>query len=115
METYSTDFRERLLRAIDGGLSQAEAARRFGVGASTIKRWKRRRARGRLAPSPRPGRPPRIGPGQLPALEAQLRAAADASLAEHCATWERTHGVRVSAATMSRALRRLGWTVKKRS
>ena len=37
----------------------------------------------------------------------------DATLAEHCARWEREQGVRVSAATMSRALRRLGWPLKK--
>ncbi len=113
MKQYSVDLRERLLRAIDAGLSVAEAARLFGVGESTIRRWRRRRASGGLAPKPRPGRPPRIGPEQRPALEAQVRAAPDATLAEHCAAWERAQGVRLSAATMSRALARLGWPLKK--
>ncbi len=116
MKTYSTDLRERLLQAIDAGLGQAEAARLFGVGQTTLKRWKRqRRDTGTLAPRPRPGRRPRIGPERWPALEARLRAAPDATLAEHCAAWEHEQGVRVSVATMSRAVRRLGWTVKKRS
>ncbi len=115
MKPYSVDLRERLLGAIDAGLSQAEAARLFGVGPTTIKRWKRRRATGALAPTPRPGRRPRIGPERWPALEARLRAAPDATLAEHCAAWEHEQGVRVSVATMSRAVRRLGWTVKKKS
>ena len=115
MKTYSADFRERLLRAIDAGLGQAEAARLFGVGTSTLKRWKRRRRdTGAVAPSPRRGRPPTIGPDQRAALEAQVRAAPDATLAEHCASWERAHGVRVSVATMSRALAKLGWPLKKR-
>jgi transposase len=115
MKQYSADLRERLLRAIDAGLGQAEAARLFGVGTSTIKRWKRRRTeRGTLAAKPRPGRTPLIGPGQRPALVAQVRAAPDATLAEHCATWAREQGTRVSEATMSRTLAKLGWPLKKR-
>ena len=115
MKQYSADLRERLLRAIDAGLGQAEAARLFGVGTSTIKRWKRqRREFGTLAPKARPGRPPLLGPAHRAALEAQVRAAPDATLAEHCATWEAARGVRVSEATMSRALRRIGWPLKKR-
>jgi transposase len=115
VKTYSVDFRERLLRAIDAGLPQAEAARLFGVGTTTIKRWKRRRRdTGGLAPTPRPGRPPTIGPARQAALEAQVRDAPDATLAAHCAAWERGQGARVSPATMSRALAKLGWPLKKR-
>ena len=115
VKQYSVDLRERLLRAIDAGLGQAEAAGLFGVGISTIKRWKRQRTeRGTLAAKPRPGRTPLIGADLRPALEAQVRAAPDATLAEHCATWERDQGVQVSAATMSRTLARLGWPLKKR-
>ncbi|HEV2129002.1 MAG TPA: helix-turn-helix domain-containing protein [Thermomicrobiales bacterium] len=47
MKQYSVDLRERLLVATDAGLSQAEAARIFGVGTSTISRW-------RWPPSPPP-------------------------------------------------------------
>jgi transposase len=46
-------------------------------------------------------------------LQAQVAAAPDATLAQHCARWEAAQGVRVSVATMSRALRRLGITLKK--
>jgi transposase len=115
VKTYAADFRERLLRAIDAGLGQAEAARLFGVGTSTLKRWKRRRRdTGAVAPSPRRGRPPTIGLDQQAALEAQVRAAPDATLAAHCDAWEREQGARVSPATMSRALAKLGWPLKKR-
>jgi transposase len=114
MKQYSVDLRERLLGAIDAGLSQAEAARLFGVGTSTITRWRQRRAETQtLRPTPRPGRAPRIGPAQADALQAQVAAHNDATLAEHCATWAREHNVPVSVATMSRAIRRLGITVKK--
>jgi transposase len=115
MKAYSTDLRERILAAVDGGLSKRAAAGLFGVSRATIKRYARqRRETGGLTPKPRPGQPPRIGPAQHDALRAQLAAAPDATLAQHCATWERAQGVRVSPATMHRAIARLGWTRKKR-
>lgn len=114
MKQYSVDLRERLLGAIDAGLSQAEAARLFGVGTATIERWRRRRREsGTVAPRPRPGRPRRIGPEHVAALTAQVQAAPAATLAEHCARWAVKRGVRLSTATMSRALTRLGWPLKK--
>ncbi len=54
-----------------------------------------------------------IGPDQAAALEAQVNAAPDATLAEHCAQWAQGHGVRVSVATMSRVLAKLGLPLKK--
>jgi putative transposase len=114
MKQYSVDLRERLLGAIDAGLSQAEAARLFGVGTATIERWRRqRRETGGVVPRSRLGRPRRIAPEQTGALTEQVRAHPDATLAEHCARWEAVQGVRLSEATMSRALARLGWPLKK--
>lgn len=114
MKQYSVDLREWLLRAIDTGLSQAEAARLFGVGTSTITRWRTQRATaGHVAPKPRRGRVPAIGPEQGAALQAQVAAHPDATLAEHCTRWEQEQAERVSVATMSRTLRRLAITVKK--
>jgi transposase len=114
MKQYSVDLRERLLSAIDAGLSQAAAARLLGVGTSTITRWRQqRRATGSLAPKPRPGRPPAIGPSQADALRAQVAAFPDATLAEHCAHWAQAHDASLSVAGMSRAIRRLGITLKK--
>jgi transposase len=114
MKQYSVDLRERLLGAIDAGLSPAEAARLFRVGPATITRWRRRqREQGHLTPSPRPGRPRRIGAGQEAALREQVAAQPDATLAEQCARWAEEQGVHVSPATMSRALARLRLPLKK--
>src|SRR5215203_1502697 len=114
MKQYSVDLRERLLGAIDAGLSQAEASRLFGVGTSTISRWRQqRRDTGSLAPKARPGRRPAIGPEHGDALQAQVAADPDATLAAHCTRWAEAHGVTLSVATMSRAIRRLGITLKK--
>lgn len=114
MKQYSADLRERLLGAIDAGLPVTEGARLFGVCPSTIRRWRQRqRTTGTVAARSRPGRTPRIGPAQAAALVAHVAATPDATLAQHCARWETAQGVRLSIATMSRTLRRLGITRKK--
>ncbi len=99
MKAYSEDLRRRIVAAVDGGMPRSEAARVFGVGRATVRRYLvLRRETAGLAP--RPGR------GPLP-----IRMSA---LAEHCAWYEEAAGVRVSDATMSRAITgRLGWTRKK--
>lgn len=114
MKQYSADLRERLVGAIDAGLPLAEGARIFGVCPSTIRRWRQRqRTTGTVTARLRPGRPPRIGRTQALALQTQVAAHPDATLAQHCAWWEAEQGVHVSVATMSRVIRRLGITVKK--
>jgi transposase len=72
------------------------------------------RATGSLERKPIPGYPRRIGPEQEAALRARLEAAADATVLEHCVWWAQQHGQQLSEATMWRAIRRLGWTPKKR-
>lgn len=114
MRAYSTDLRERIVRAVASGRPQREAARLFGVASSTVKRYLQQQERtGSLARRPIPGGPRKIGRGDEAALHAQVAAQPTATLAEHCARWEQVHGVRVSLATMSRALHRLGFTRKK--
>jgi transposase len=116
MNGYSKDLRVRVLDAVDQGTPRRQAAGLFGVSLSTLKRWLRRRRDGKnLAPRPSPGRTPRIlaTTDQKRALWAQLEANDDATLERHCELWEERHGARVSVATMSRAVRKLGWTYKK--
>jgi transposase len=111
---YSLDLRERLLQARDAGLAPVEIERLLGISRRTQRRWvQQRRSTGELAPRHGSGRPPKIAPAALPALEAQVLAAPDATLAEHCARWEATTGVAVATVTMSRYLRRLRLSLKK--
>jgi transposase len=56
---------------------------------------------------------PHIPPAQHDDLVAQLQLHPTDTLAQHCQRWEAVHGVRVSLATMSRAIQRVGWTRKK--
>jgi transposase len=112
---YSLDLRERVLAAIDGGLSRTRAAQQFRVGRATITTWVAlRRERGSLAAQFSPGRPRTIGVAEAEALRVQLLAQPDATLPEHVQRWAAHHPEQpVSTATMSRAIQRLGWTRKK--
>ena len=75
MRAYSMDLRERVVAAVDAGMTQSQAAARFGVSLRTVERYLARR-----------------------------QVAADATLAEHAAAVSTEHGVAVSLATMSRAI-----------
>jgi transposase len=111
MRAYSTDLKERLVRAVANGQPMREAARRFGVAVTTVKRAVvQQRETGSLERKPIPGYPRRIGPEQEAVLRARLEAASDATVLEHCAWWAERQGQQLSEATMWRAIRRLGWT-----
>ena len=115
MKAYSEDLRLRIVAAVDGGMPRSEAARTFGVGRATVKRYLAlRRETGALAPRPRRGPPPIKMAALAAALPPRLADCPDATLAEHCAWYAGVAGVRVADTTMSRVIRRhLGWTRKK--
>lgn len=107
MRAYSTDLRHSIVQAYEQGQgSQRHLARLFGVSLSFLHRLLQRyRQTGSVAPKPHGG-------GQsgkiIPYLAsvAQLQdATPDATLAELCEQMAEKHQVRVSPATMSRALR----------
>ena len=96
-----------------------EAARRFGVAVTTVKRAVvQQRETGSLERKPIPGCPRRIGPEREASLRERLQVAPDATVLEHGAWWAEQQGQQqgqsLSEATMWRAIRRLGWTHKKR-
>ena len=114
VKAYSSDLRTKIVAAVDHGRPKTEVARVFGVGLSTVKRYlKQHRETGSLAPKRHPGRAPTIRPAQRPLLWSQLEAHPAAFLDEHCRRWEEQTGTRLSTATMSREIRRLGFTRKK--
>lgn len=117
MNAYSLDLRLKVLDAVDRGIPRKEVVRTFGVSMPTIERYlRRRRQTGELVPRPSPGRTPSICSTveERRALWAQLEKNDEATLERHCELWEKHRGVRVSISTMSRAVRKLGWTFKKR-
>jgi transposase len=114
MRAYSTDLKERLVRAVANGLPMREVARRFEVAVTTVKRAVvQQRTTGSLEHRSSPGRPRAIRREQEAIVLARLQTAPDATVLEHCAWWAEHYGQQLSEATMWRTLRRLGWTHKK--
>jgi transposase len=115
VKAYSIDMRERVLQALDKGYPRTEIVKLFGVSRATIKRYlKRRRETGDVSVRPIPGRPSKKFAPLQSGLVAQLQAYPDVTLGKHCQIWEQEHGLRVSTTTMGRAIRRVGWTRKKK-
>ena len=114
MRGYGVDLRVRVVRAVQGGMAQGEAARVYGISVATVERYVRLAREGRsLEVQKNPGSPPRvIAPEQHGLLLAQLQAHPDLTHAEHAALWSRRHGA-VSVATVERRIKTLGWTRKK--
>ena len=100
------DLRERVVAAVDAGMTQTQAAARFGVSLRSVERYlARRRATGSLAASEqRHGPEPTVRRRLHAWLPARLDAAADATLAEHVAAFVAAGGAPVSLASMSRAI-----------
>jgi transposase len=115
MKAYSQDLRERILQAVDDGMQHKEIVRIFRVSAASIGRYvKQRREEGHVRPKAIPGRPSQIEESLRQGLTGQLKAKPDATLDQHCQEWEDKQGVPVSRWSMSRAIKALGWTRKKK-
>ena len=116
MRAYSYDLRQCVLRAVDQGQPRAEIVIMFNISLATIKRYlKLRRETGDVRAKVISGRPAKKGAALQAGLPSQLDAYPDATLAEHCQIWETNQGVKVSTASMSRAIQRLDWTRKKKT
>jgi transposase len=116
MKAYSQDLRQRVLRAVNAGHSQAETAKTFAVSVATIKRYlKQRRETGHVKPKAIPGRPAVKGAVLQAHLLLQLEAYPEATREEHCQMFQAAYGIEVSPASISRARAALGWMRKKKT
>jgi transposase len=117
MRAYAQEVRQQVLRAVDEGTSRTEIIERFHVSRATIKRYlNQRHQTGNVLPRPIPGRSPRKKAALHMGVPALLEAHPEASQREYCQWWEAEQGMRVSRASMSRAIHALGWLrTKKRS
>jgi transposase len=114
MNAYSEDLRKKIVEAVERGMPKIEAARTFGVGISSVKRYVATYREGRsLAPKKRPGSKPKLGEGARKLLEADLEERPTATLPHRREFLRRACGAKVSDSTISRMLGRLGWTRKK--
>jgi transposase len=111
MSGYSEDLRSRIVSAVGGGMSKAQAARTFCVSLSSVKRYVNKADRGEsLAPKKRPGSVPKLDEKAMKLLEEDIRERPFASLQERRDYVEVITGISVSRSTMCRAIARLGPT-----
>ena len=114
MNAYSEDLRTKIVEAIRRGTPKSEAARSFGVSFSSVKRYVKLAEEGKsLAPKKRPGSRPKIGEEARRLLEADMEQRPTATLPQRREYLRKVAGVRVSESTVSRMLKRLGWSRKK--
>lgn len=114
MKAYSVDLRQRIVAAVRGGISKAEAARTFGVGATSVKRYVTRAQRGgSLEPGKAPGNQSKLGDSGVKLLEEDLQARPAATYQNRAELLHELLGVSVSRATICRTIRRMGYTRKK--
>ena len=114
MNPYSEDLRKKIVEAVDRGMPKIEAARTFGVGISSVKRYVSAARQGRsLVPKKRPGSKPKLDESARKLLEANLEEHPEATLPQRREFLRQVRGVEVSDSTVSRMLKRLGWSRKK--
>jgi transposase len=113
MKPYSEDLRKSIVRAVEDGMAKSAAARFFGVSLSSVKRYSRIAQRGgSLAPRKGGGRPPKTDQTTDKLLEEDVKERPAATVAERCRFLERTTGKVLSASTVKRLLKRLGFSRK---
>jgi transposase len=114
MNAYPEDLRKKIIEALSRGMTKSEAARSFGVSRSSVKRYAKLAEEGRpLAPKKRPGSKPKMDESATELLEADAEKRPAATLSERREFLQKAAGVRVSESTVSRMLRRLGFSRKK--
>lgn len=113
----SADIRDRFRRLFEDGVSGREAARRLMISAASSSRLAGRLKRGAsLQPA---ANPRKSGRGKLAPfhdfLIEVITQDPDITLSELRDALEHAHGVRASISGVDQALRRLGYTFKKRA
>ena len=114
MKPYSLDLREKIVESVKKGVPKSETARRFGVDRATVKRYcKQLDERGTLKPRKAPGKKPKLDEKATKLLLEDLKERPWATHSQRAEFLFALSGVRVSEATVCRAVGRLGRSQKK--
>lgn len=114
---YSTDLRKRLIKAIEQEkLSIAEAARRFLVSYDfAYDLWKRYQETGTIEPKKVGGnKQPKVDQAGEQRIKSWLLEQPDLTLQALCDQYQQEVGVTMGASSMSRALKRMAISFKKK-
>ena len=111
---YSLDLRERVVAALEGGMSTAQAAARFSIGKATAGTWGRlKRSQGDVQPA-KQGKPPgSVLDARESFILGTLRDKPDTTLEEMVERLAAERGVRVVATAVWKFLDRRGGRIKK--
>ena len=113
MKAYSEDLRAKILEAVDRGMPKSVAAKTFGVSRSSVKRYAAARREGRpLAPKKHPGSKAKLDERARKLLEADVEERPAATLKDRCRFLKEVVGISVSESTLSRLLRKIGFSPK---
>jgi len=75
MKAYSVDLREKIVAAVRRGMFKAQAARTFGVGATSVKRYVKLAEEGKpLSAGKAPNKKGKLDRSEIKLLEEDLRA-----------------------------------------
>ncbi len=114
MKAYSVDLREKIVAAVRRGMSKAQAARTFGVGATSVKRYVKLSEQGKsLRPGKAPGKKGKLDGSGMDLLKEDLRARPAVTYEKRADLLYGLLGIRVSKSTVCRMIKRLGYTRKK--
>ena len=103
-----------MVEAVIRGMPKGEAARSFGIGVSTVKRYVGKSHKGgNLSPRRLPGKRRKLDEWPMRLLEGELKERPALTLGQRRSFLERVVGAQVSESTISRAIKRLGWSRKK--
>ena len=115
MKAYSLDLREKIGAAVGRGMSKAQAARTFGVGATSVKRYVKLAEEGKpLTPAKVPAKKGKLDGSGVKLLEEDLHARPAVTHQKRADLLCELLGVRVSKATICRVIKRLGYTLAKK-
>ncbi len=114
MNGYSEDLRQKIVSAVERGMSKAQAARTFDVSLSSVKRYVNKAHQGEsLAPKKSPGSAPKLDEKAGRLLAADLKERPYATLRQRRDYIEALTGLSVSRSTICRTIARIGSTRKK--
>jgi len=114
MRAYSMDFREKIVESVKKSVPKSEIARRFGVHRATLKRYcKQLDERGTLEPRKAPGKAPKLGEKARKLLLEDLEERPWATHSQRAEFLFAVCAVRISEATVCRAVGRLCRSRKK--
>jgi transposase len=114
MRAYSLDLTMKIVESVKKGVPKSETARRFGVDRATVKRYcKQLDEHGTLKPRKAPGKRPKLVEKATKLLTKDLEERPWATHAQRAEFLFAVLGVRVSEATVCRAVGRLHRSRKK--